>query len=388
MDLGQIEAKILALSPFVRHIVLTRRNGALHAVVTPDFEALAQARIINIENQIRWYVLEIYNFDAPKEGKIRSYEIEKPEHAKEFGFDTKEPLYGLLTDFLALHAKEKITPSSHLELDLGFDSLDFVELLVFIEESFGVKLDEATFASLLIVGDLYRHISAHATCQTPAQKSWREILQPKEAIVLRYSPFIMFCYKTLMYPFFRLYFRLELRGRDNIPNTPCIIAPSHQSMLDGFLIEATLPYSVLKRTFFLAFELVFGTEFLKPIADNGQTILINQDKNLLEALQKTAQPLREKANIVIFPEGARTRDGNLLEFRPFFAILAKEFNVPVVPVCIRGSYEALPPGRRFFRPKKIRVHYLEPISPEGLSIEEIVKRTKEAIEKDFTTSSA
>jgi long-chain acyl-CoA synthetase len=388
MDLQQIEAKILALSPFVRHISLTRRNGALHALVTPDFEALAQAQIINIENQIRWYVLEIYNFDAPEEEKIRSYEIEKPVHAKEFSFDTKEPSYLLLLAFLASHAKENITPSSHLELDLGFDSLDFVALWVFVEESFGVKLDEATFASLLVVGDLYRHISAHATCQTPKQKSWREILEPKEAIVLRYSPFIMFLYKTVLYPFFRLYFRLELRGRDNIPNTPCIIAPSHQSMLDGFLIEATLPYRTLKRTFFLAYELVFGTKLLKPVADNGQTILINQDKNLLYALQKTAQPLREDANIVIFPEGARTRDGNLLEFRPFFAILAKEFNVPVVPVSIDGSYEALPSGKRFFRPKKIRVHYLKPIFPEGLSVEEIVKQTKDAIEEDIVTKIA
>ncbi|MDD2566657.1 MAG: 1-acyl-sn-glycerol-3-phosphate acyltransferase [Thiovulaceae bacterium] len=385
MDLGQIEAKILALSPFVRHISLTRRNGALHAVVTPDFKALAQAHIINIENQIRWYVLEIYNFDVPEELKIRSYEIEKPPHAKEFSFDTEEPLYLSLLDFLASHAKEKITPSSHLELDLGFDSLDFVTLLLFVEESFGVKLDEAALASLLVVGDLYLHIRTHATCQAAKQKSWREILEPKKPIGLRYSPFIMFLYKTLLYPFFRLYFRLELRGRDNIPNTPCIIAPSHQSMLDGFLIEATLPYGILKRTFFLAFELVFGTKLLKPVADNGQTILINQDKNLLYALQKTAQPLREDANIVIFPEGARTRDGNLLEFRPFFAILSKEFNVPVVPVLIDGSFEALPPGKRFFRPKKIQVHYLEPIFPEGLSVKEIVKQTKDAIEEDIVT---
>lgn len=388
MVLREIEEKILALSPFVRAIKLSRRNDALHALITPDFEALAQAHIINIENQIRWYVLEIYNFDAPKDAKIRSHEIAKPQHAKEFGFDIKEPLYGVLTDFLALHAKEKITPSSHLELDLGLDSLDFVELLVFIEESFCIKLDEAALASLLVVGDLYLYLRTHAPCQAAKQKSWREILEPKKPIELRYSPFIMFLYKTLLYPFFRLYFRLELRGSEKIPTTPCIIAPSHQSMLDGFLIEATLPYGVLKRTFFLAFELVFGTKLLKPIADNGQTILINQDKNLLYALQKTAQPLREDANIVIFPEGARTRDGNLLEFRPFFAILSKEFNVPVIPVLINGSFEALPPGKRFFRPKKIRVHYLEPIFPEDLSIEEIVERTKEAIEKDVAAEVA
>jgi long-chain acyl-CoA synthetase len=65
--------------------------------------------------------------------------------------------------------------------------------------------------------------------------------------------------------------------------------------------------------------------------------------------------------------------------------LAKEFNVPVVPVLIDGSFEALPPGKRFFRPKKIQVHYLKPIFPEGLSVEEIVKQTKDAIEEDIVT---
>ena len=138
----------------------------------------------------------------------------------------------------------------------------------------------------------------------------------------------MFLYKIILYPIFKLYFRMEVKGLENIPAGACVIAPSHESMLDGFLIEATLPFKILKNGFFLAYQNIFGTKPLKPIADNGQTILINANKNLLRSMKLAAAPLQNGDNVVVFPEGARSRDGKLLEFRPFFAILAKAYCVP------------------------------------------------------------
>ena len=134
------------------------------------------------------------------------------------------------------------------------------------------------------------------------------------------------------------YVWFEIKGIENIPSTSRIIAPTHQSMLDGFLIEATLPYGVLKNTFFLAFKQVFGTLFFNPIAKHGQTILIDANYKLKESMQNAALPLKKKKNLVIFPEGARTRDRKLLEFRPFFAMLSKTYNVPIIPVIIERLF--------------------------------------------------
>ncbi len=100
-------------------------------------------------------------------------------------------------------------------------------------------------------------------------------------------------------------------------------------------------------------------------------------------MQYSALPLKEGNNLVIFPEGARTRDRKLLEFRPFFAILSKTFNMPIVPVVIDGSFEAFQIGKLFPKPKKIRITYLKPIDPDGLSYDEITKKVKEAIESEM-----
>lgn len=154
-------------------------------------------------------------------------------------------------------------------------------------------------------------------------------------------------------------------------------------MLDGFILAAALPYSVLKRTFFLAFEMVFGTKIMSPIIRNSQTILINVNKDLKASVQKSAVPLKKGQNLVVFPEGARSRDRELLEFKKFFAILSVELNIPVVPTVLDGTFESLPAGRLFPRPSPVVVKHLEPIYPEGLSYDELTERVKEAIETEM-----
>ncbi|MEK6659170.1 MAG: lysophospholipid acyltransferase family protein, partial [Campylobacterota bacterium] len=217
----------------------------------------------------------------------------------------------------------------------------------------------------------------------PTMPNWGEILHESIDEKLIYSPIVMFIYKIVLFPLFRLYFRLEVVGVKNIPSYACIIAPSHQSMLDGFLIESLLPYKILKKSFFLAYKQVFGTTLLAPISKYGQTILIDANANLKHTMQYCALPLREGNNLVIFPEGARTRDRKLLEFRPFFAMLSKTFNIPILPVVIDGSFEALQAGKIVPRPKKIRVTFLSPIASDRLSIDEITQMTKKAIESEL-----
>ena len=84
--------------------------------------------------------------------------------------------------------------------------------------------------------------------------------------------------------------------------------------------------------------------------------------------------------MVIFPEGARTRDGELNEFKKSFAVLSKELGVPVVPFGIDGAYEALPFGSIFPRPKKVTVKFFDPIYPDDYKVEEIVETTRNTIE--------
>ena len=383
-----IEDKILAISPLVKKVEVSRNEKGLHAILYPDFEELKVSNIINIESELRWYSIEVYNFSVKDEDRIITYEIVSTTKKLEDELDIDSEDYATLKAFLVDLSNTDVYLHSHLELDLGLDSIDYVELFIFMEQSFGVIIDEKIFSSMMIMKELYEYIEKNKKFVKSSEISLKNVLRESIDKELEYSPWIMYLYKTLMYPLFKIYFRLDIKGYDNIPNSASIIAPSHQSMLDGFLIEATLPYNILKNTFFLAYKNVFGTKILKPIADNGQTILIDANENLKQTMQYCALPLKSKSNLVIFPEGARSRDRELLEFRPFFAMLSKIYNVPVVPVVIDGSFEALRSGTSFPKPCKIKLKYLEPIYPDNLSIEEIVKRTKDEIEQEMKSNPA
>jgi long-chain acyl-CoA synthetase len=381
MNLHKIEEKVRSYTKFIKEIEVIYHDGYPFALVYPDFDALREAKIINIEEEIKWYAIELYNMESDEAKKIRGYKIltDKIDEMAE----PNDDVYAILKSYIATLTKCEIFPSSHLELDLGLDSLNYVELFVFIQESFGVKIDEAIFSNIMKMQDLYLYVKAHTLYIRPSMLAWEEILSKEIDEKLIYSPFIMTIYKTVLYPFFKLYFRLEVVGEENIQTYPCIIAPSHQSMLDGFLIESILPYKILKKSFFLAYKQVFGTPLLSPLSKHGQTILIDANENLKHTMQHCALPLREGNNLVIFPEGARTRDGELLEFRPFFAMLSKTFNIPIVPVVIDGSFNALRAGRLFPRPKKIRVTFLKPLRPDGLDFDQLTQKVKDAIESEL-----
>lgn len=381
MDLKKIEQTILSYCAYVKKVEVIVMDGYPFALISPDYEALKKAKIINIESEIRWYGVELYNIEADEAHKIKGYEILIDEVSSEDEPD--DEVYRILKSYLSTLTKEKIFPSSHLELHLGLDSLDYVELFIFIEKSFGVKIDEALFSSMMNMQAIYEYVKKHKTHLSKEEVKWHEVLEEHIDEELIYSPFIMFLYKTFLLPLFKLLFRIEIIGDENIPKYSCIIAPSHQSMLDGFLIESTLPYAILKNTFFLAYKQVFGTSVLNPVAKYGQSILIDANENLKHTMQYSALPLKKGKNLVVFPEGARSRDRELLEFRPFFAMLSKTFDVPVVPVLIDGSFEALQTGKIIPSLKKIRITYLKPIDPNGMTYHELTAKVKKAIQDEL-----
>lgn len=88
---------------------------------------------------------------------------------------------------------------------------------------------------------------------------------------------------------------------------------------------------------------------------------------------------------MIFPEGTRSRTGKLGNFKKAFAILSKELNVPIVPVSIKGAFEALPRGSVFPRPwKKINIKFHNPVFPKGFSYEELINNVSRELASELT----
>ena len=85
--------------------------------------------------------------------------------------------------------------------------------------------------------------------------------------------------------------------------------------------------------------------------------------------------MQQDKSLMIFPEGARTVSGKLQEFKPTFAILSSETDVPVIPVAIKGAYDVWPPDQllpKFF--KKMSVKFYPPVYPDQSSFENIKEK--------------
>jgi long-chain acyl-CoA synthetase len=111
-------------------------------------------------------------------------------------------------------------------------------------------------------------------------------------------------------------------------------------------------------------------------------VVVLEEGDMKRSISKLADVLRQGKNIIIFPEGTRTPDGKLGEFKKMFAILGVELQVPIVPVVINGAFEALPRGRHWPLPKKIVVEFRPPVIPTAdTTYDELANEVKLAIEE-------
>ena len=150
------------------------------------------------------------------------------------------------------------------------------------------------------------------------------------------------------------------------------------------IISQCFDNKTLRETYFYAEQRHFKKSWQRFFADNHNVIIVDINRELKRSLQKMADVLRKKKNIVIFPEGARTRDGKLAEFKKTFAILSCELHIPIVPAVIQGAYQAMPKGKTipvFKQP--ISVQFLPPISPENLSYEELTEKVYQTIKQQL-----
>jgi len=300
----------------------------------------------------------------------------------------------LLTCLEQFSAKKKIVPDDNLELDLGLDSLARLELVVSIEKSFGTSLPDSFGAEVFTVKDaalkLKEHLSAGwVPTRERVRIVWADILtqEPSEdvaaSLLLASGPFwnaILSLGTHIIRFLFRVYGRLSVRGVENLPeHGPYIIAPNHLSLVDAPSVVAAVSWKVASQTFFLGSTDYFGGPLASRIAGLIHVIPVDMDTRLASAMQLSAYVLRRGNILCVFPEGSRSRDGGIKEFKKGVGIIAKELNVPVVPVAIRGTYEMLAPGRKFPRPARISVTFGKPLVPGDLDYDGLVKKLYEEV---------
>jgi long-chain acyl-CoA synthetase len=325
----------------------------------------------------RWYVWPEEDFPRTATSKIRKEAV--AERVREFAAKkTAGPrTLGGLEELIARAGGEtpdKLEPSASLETDLKLDSLGRVELLSEIEDRYQLEINEAAFNAATTVADLERIIreDQDAKVYEYPYPHW-----PHRWPVdwLRISLLYL-----LVFPLTLILGRASVKGIENLRGVfgPHLFIANHLTIVDHALILWALP-GRFRRRMSIAMDGEILRDWLKPPPDTGWlTRLRYRVQYLLVALffnvfsmphhsgfrrsfSFAGEMIDRGYSVLVFPEGRRSPDGKLQRFKTGIGLLAKNLNVPVVPVRIDGLYEIAREGKHSAPPGAVSVTIGTPI---------------------------
>lgn len=293
-----------------------------------------------------------------------------------------------------------LSPDLSLSANLAVDSFARVELKSALEQAFAVELDEAAISDAITVEDLIVAVKhALSPGYSPASESsgltrrsrpWPvdhcgEIEWPAGD-----DPGVVACRRTLgvaMKVFAMIYNRLTVYGKDRLMlDPPYIIAANHSSHLDLVALIASFPSGLLRLVHPVAAADYFFASRVKSALSTYALNAVPFDRfgDYEESLRRCERLLAKGRILIIFPEGTRSPDGAMAEFKPGAARLALSTGCPIIPARIEGTHEALPKGRFLPRPAEVRVTFGLPIYPHesgsGITAcQKLTGRVREAI---------
>jgi 1-acyl-sn-glycerol-3-phosphate acyltransferase len=162
-----------------------------------------------------------------------------------------------------------------------------------------------------------------------------------------------------------LYNRLHIKNVPALPEgRPVIVASNHNSNLDPVVVGVAYP----RKLKYLAKEELFKVPILSYIIRHlGAIPVSRQDEHKAGVILRTLLEILSRGeDILIFPEGSRSFDGKLQPMEGGVAMLASHAKAPILPVCVKGTFEAMPRGSSVPKPKKIEVIFGRLIDPLDL----------------------
>ncbi|HEU4533769.1 MAG TPA: lysophospholipid acyltransferase family protein [Polyangiaceae bacterium] len=174
-------------------------------------------------------------------------------------------------------------------------------------------------------------------------------------------------------------FRVEGEAPPDINERPYVVVANHESNADPFLLSF-LPWDMR----WIAKEELFRLPVLGKLMKYGGDIPLRrgQRDSIKQMLDECRRTMAAGMSIMMFPEGTRSRDGELLPFKEGAFELAIEAGVPVLPVAISGTRACMPKGSRWFGRAEAVARVLAPISTEGLGPDDVPAlrdRTRDAL---------
>jgi len=402
--------------PAIREVGVLQRGGRLVAVIMPDLEEI-RLRGAEIDRAIRRavegasdqlpsyqrtseYTITHQPLERTQLGKIRRHLLEERfDQAKRGAGGTGKtvgpiPIEKMSEEDRALlenpaarrvwelladrYSDRSLTPDTSPQLDLAIDSLGWVNLTLEIAESGGVELSEEAIGRIYTVRELLNEVVEQAEAGRRSVSQALPLEQPEAVLSdeqrLSLEPrgpaesAAARGMSALNRAIARKVFHLRVEGAENLPKEgPFVLTPNHVSSLDPLAVAAALDYHQLRYIHWAGrADTAFSNPLKRLISRLAHVVPIDSHRAIFSSLAFGAAVLKRQEHLLWFPEGHRSHTGKLQPFRPGIGMLLDRYPVPVVPVFIRGTHEAMPPGKAWPRPKKITVLFGKPLDPRQL----------------------
>ncbi len=393
----EVEAAITE-SPYIAEAAVLERGGRLAAVVVPDDEALKTATTVGLGDLLRVEValrcadlaphkrvtgFRVHRHPLPKTrlGKLRRFELDAiydgaDSRARRPSAEARPEDRALLDDPLAERVMARLArrfPDAVLDLDtspqldLGVDSLAWLEIAHEVEADLGVSVDDQALAGVVTIRDLLSAVvSAPQGARAAEAVARRDIGWCRKRASRIGGAVIYGVNRAVM----RLFLRVERDGPLPPDGSAVLFAINHASYIDAFAVAAALPLEIARRTWWSGDATrVYSTPLQRWIAKGIQIFPVD-DRSPVESLARAQSVLDDGDHVVWFPEAWRTPDGRLQPFMKGVGVIVNGARPRICPVYIDGTFDVLPRHRRVPRPGRVRVIFgptvdADAVAPQG-----------------------
>ncbi|HKY94097.1 MAG TPA: AMP-binding protein [Kiloniellales bacterium] len=378
--------------PLIKELAVLERDGRLLALVVPDLEAAQKAGTADIETSIRVALgergrdLPAYMrvadvaltrrelprnhlgkykrhqldaiFDQAERGEVGGAETLSPEDEKRLATERGQRLMAFLEERFP---DQSLTPGTSLQMELGIDSLAWIDFGLELEAALGVSLTEAEIARVVTLRDLLDAVeqakeagSAAAPSAESASEEARRWLEPG-GVLAGIGGWLLY---VLSWLWTHTYLRLSAKGAGNVPRRgPLIVVCNHQSDIDPVVVGTALPYRTLLNTWWGAEKSrVFASKLGRAVARAAHIFPVD-DRAPAASLALAQEVLQRGRILVWFPESWRSPTEEILPFRPGVGLLIEKSGAPVLPAVVAGAIDVMPRNAHFPRPRKVRLRF-------------------------------
>ena len=266
--------------------------------------------------------------------------------------------------------------SANLSDDLKLDSLGRVELLSALEDQYQIELDEAAITEATTIGDIERIVS---------RRKSEAVAYPYPRWAMRF-PFVWIrplVYSVFLLPLTLIMCRVRVIGGERLAKLdtakPVLFISNHVTDVDAALILSALPWRWRRRMAIAMsgeylrdwrypppktawFQRVKGRVAYALGAALFNVFSLPRQSGFRQSFAYAGEAVDRGWSILIFPEGAETKDGEIQPFKAGIGLLTSELDIPVVPIMLRGLFELKQRHQYFVRPGTVSVTFGDPIN--------------------------